>query len=206
MLIYISHDPESDKDLYLAAQVRQSLENFMHSTIMVNNLSDLGIAYRKDIIRRCDAIYVIRDSRNYKLDRLVKDDINFCKELEIPIYYHDEFNGNVPELLTEHRCPIQVREFMNVIMKMYRVHLKKNADYSPANILGTGSIGVIVRMWDKMARIMNLAGFNIQISKTADLNTSKNISATNEPMEDSFWDIAVYAVIKILLDKNVWGK
>ena len=43
---------------------------------------------------------------------------------------------------TEATSPRQVHEFINVIMRMYRIHLNKNADYSPSNILGTGEIGL----------------------------------------------------------------
>lgn len=34
--------------------------------------------------------------------------------------------------------------------------LEKNRDYSPANILIAGELGVIVRLWDKFCRICNL--------------------------------------------------
>ena len=46
---------------------------------------------------------------------------------------------------------------------MYRTHLSKNNDYSPSNILGTGEVGTITRMWDKVARLSNLSGMDIQI-------------------------------------------
>jgi len=59
---------------------------------------------------------------------------------------------------TEIKFPIQTRAFRDLIEKMYGVHLKKNQDYSPANILVTGELGVLVRIWDKFARLCNLHG------------------------------------------------
>jgi hypothetical protein len=206
MLIYISHEIKNEKHASDALHARGLLESKLHSIIMPYSVSALNTERRSEIIRRCDAIYIIRDLEPSKLCKTVSEDISFCKTLEIPIYYHDEVGGEVAENLTELRCPNQVKEFMNVIMKMYRIHLKKNADYSPSNILGTGSIGVVVRMWDKMARIMNLVGFNLKLAQAVEYNPKSLLLASNEPLEDSFWDMAVYSVIKILLDKNAWGK
>ena len=206
MFIYISHDPENDEHLYACVTARNRLEELGHSTISANNLSDVGLIFRMEILRRADALYVIQESESENVCEMSFEDIVFCKLKEIPIYYHKDTLGNVPLMLTESRCPTQVRAFMDVVMKMYRIHLKKNADYSPANILGTGSVGVVVRMWDKMARIMNLVGFNISLKETARYDPKKQISASNEPLEDSFWDMSVYSIISILLDQDAWGK
>lgn len=59
---------------------------------------------------------------------------------------------------TENKYPRQVKAFRETINSMYDIHLKKNQDYSPANILIAGEYGVVVRMWDKMSRICNLLG------------------------------------------------
>jgi hypothetical protein len=106
--------------------------------------------------------------------------------------------------VTERKSPKQCKGFMRVIMKMYRVHLRKNADYSPANILGTGRVGLVTRLWDKMARLMNLEGFDLVLAESAEYRGGKE--SLNESKEDSYWDLAVYAVIGILLYWGVWGK
>lgn len=206
MFIYISHDPDNDQHLYACVTARNRLEELGHSTVSTSNLSDLGMVFRMEIIRRVDALYVVQEVGSGDFCQMSQEDIDFCKLRDIPVYYHNDSLGNIPMMITESRCPTQVRAFMDVIMKMYRVHLKKNADYSPANILGTGSVGVVVRMWDKMARIMNLVGFNIALKETAQYDPKKQVSASNEPLEDSFWDMSVYSVISILLDRNAWGK
>ena len=64
--------------------------------------------------------------------------------------------------ITEQRCPEQVAGFRAVLQDMYQTHLDKNADYSPANILGTGEIGLATRLWDKVVRYMSLLGFKIE--------------------------------------------
>lgn len=104
---------------------------------------------------------------------------------------------------TEITRPNQSMEFLRVLAKMYQVHLDKNADYSPANILATGQVGLVTRMWDKMARLLNLTGFRIEIS---DSYFEAPIEPKNESVVDSFIDLAVYSIIGLLLNNKVWGK
>lgn len=59
---------------------------------------------------------------------------------------------------TEEKYPKQTKAFRELIDKMYAIHLDKNQDYSPANILVSGEVGIIVRIWDKYCRICNLMG------------------------------------------------
>ncbi len=120
----------------------------------------------------------------------------------ITIYYEED-GYDIPLHPTEVNNPVQRESFINQIMKMYRVHLKKNRDYSQANVLGTGKIGIIVRLWDKMARLMNLTGFNIEIKKSEFVAPKE---PQNESIEDTFDDLAVYGVIAKLLYNNQWGK
>lgn len=73
--------------------------------------------------------------------------------------------------------------------------IRKHKDYGPNNVNNSpyGAIpGLITRMWDKMARIKNL--------------TEKNTEATNEPLEDSFKDLANYAIIGLMVTRGKWPK
>lgn len=73
--------------------------------------------------------------------------------------------------------------------------IRKHKDYGPSNINNSpyGAIpGLITRMWDKMARIKNL--------------TEKNKEADNEPLEDSFKDLANYAIIGLMVTRGKWPK
>ena len=103
---------------------------------------------------------------------------------------------------TEKRNPNQARGFREITNAMYQVHLDKNADYSPANILGVGEIGLIVRMWDKMTRLLSLLGFDVEV-KFKGYHGPKE--ARNESVDDSFMDMAVYSIIAMLYRQGKWG-
>lgn len=67
----------------------------------------------------------------------------------------------------------------------------KQQDYGSTNISGFGQFGVVVRMNDKFERIKHMF-------------VKKRRKAENEPMRDSFRDIANYAVIALMLDMGEW--
>ena len=104
--------------------------------------------------------------------------------------------------ITEIRNPNQSARFKEIVEEMYQVHLDKNADYSPANVLGMGELGVIVRMWDKMTRLMNLLGFEVKVEFVQYTGPKE---AVNESVEDSYRDMSVYAVIGRLYREGKWG-
>jgi len=71
--------------------------------------------------------------------------------------------------------------------------LRKHNDYGPKNIAlapGGPINGLRVRMWDKMARINNLV--------------DNNQEGLNEPLEDSFADLANYAIIGLMVLRGQW--
>jgi hypothetical protein len=85
-----------------------------------------------DMIRRCDALVMIPGWENSPGAR---EEHNLAQGLLMPVYYWPDCPSRHP---TEITSPVQCVSFLDTIMRMYRVHLQKNADYSPANILGTG--------------------------------------------------------------------
>ena len=71
--------------------------------------------------------------------------------------------------------------------------ISKHKDYGPKNIsLSQGGPlnGLRVRMWDKLARINNLV--------------DKGASPEHESLEDSFKDMANYAIIGLLVLQGKW--
>ena len=76
-------------------------------------------------------------------------------------YRNNDFGPHPTEL----RRPLQSQRFREIVDKMYQTHLEKNTDYSPANLLATGTIGISTRIWDKTARLANLLGVNIEIGE-----------------------------------------
>lgn len=101
----------------------------------------------------------------------------------------------------EKRCPRQVKEFRRILDQLYSIHLDKNEDYSPHNILATGSIGVTVRIWDKAARLMNLSGFDVRNGAYHGEKPAKH-----ESIDDTLLDQANYCIIALLVRKGHWGK
>jgi len=150
-----------------------------------------------EMLARCDAMVVCQDSSK-SVGTL--GEIAFASERNIPIYYYPD----IPQVhLTEFRRPLQCKTYIDLIMQGYRTHLDKNHDYSPANILGTGEIGLMTRVWDKIARLMNLMGFRIEISS---MEFSIPEDPKVEPIIDTIMDFSVYGIIWQIYRKGCWGK
>lgn len=169
-------------------------------------VSDIAwLAGTMEMLRRCDAIVL---TANWKESEGAIAEVQYAESVGMPIYYWAEmdpnFVGETLGCITEKRCPEQCKAFLDTSMKMYRTHLAKNADYSPANILGCGEIGVIVRGWDKIARLLNLYGFNIKIQEPATLSPPRD--AKYESIDDTWLDMAVYGIIGMLVRAGKWGK
>jgi hypothetical protein len=84
-------------------------------------------------------------------------------------------------------------DVMKTFEELETLLLRKHRDYGPKNIAlapGGPINGLRVRMWDKMARINNLVD-----SKQDSLN---------EPLEDSFADLANYAIIGLMVLRGQW--
>ena len=82
-----------------------------------------------------------------------------------------------------------------ITARLKEILLKKNQDYGPLNIShapGGPINGLRVRMYDKLARINNL------YEKGGD-------TPNFESLEDSFIDLANYAIIGILVQNGQWS-
>lgn len=104
--------------------------------------------------------------------------------------------------ITEQKYPEQTKRFREILDEMYQVHLDKNSDYSPMNILATGTVGVATRIWDKTARILSLLGWDLQTGQYS----IERISPKDESIEDNLKDLSVYCIIARLLREGKWGK
>jgi hypothetical protein len=150
-----------------------------------------------EILARCDAMVVLP---GWEHSSGTKGEIEFAVRRGIPVTYYPD----LPVIsLTEHDRPQQCEGFIDIVMGMYRVHLAKNQDYSPANILGAGSIGIVTRIWDKVSRLMNLCGFRLEIASS---RYEAPLSPKNESIDDNIQDLGVYSIIWQLFRKGVWGK
>jgi hypothetical protein len=81
--------------------------------------------------------------------------------------------------------------------ELLSILVKKQIDYGPYNIWhapGGATNGLMVRMSDKLERLKNL------------IYSKKTIAPQNESLEDSFVDLANYAIIALMVQRGVWAK
>lgn len=81
--------------------------------------------------------------------------------------------------------------FEQVTKEMLAMFIKKHKDYGKGNILDTGELGIAFRVSDKLNRIKHLLA-----------NSQEPV---NETVDETWLDIAVYAVIAVLYRKS-WFK
>ena len=104
----------------------------------------------------------------------------------------------------EEKYPEMINEFADITHDMLNLFCMKQQDYGPKNI-GMGSevvdtskkvkrslLALSVRINDKVQRLLNL--------------TMNNQEPNNESLEDTFIDIANYAVMSIIVQRKLWGK
>ena len=93
---------------------------------------------------------------------------------------------------TPYSFPVEVSK---VFAELEELLLSKHKDYGPKNIsLSPGGPlnGLRVRLWDKLARLNNL--------------TDKNTKPQHESLEDTFKDMANYAIIGLLVLRDKWDR
>lgn len=81
--------------------------------------------------------------------------------------------------------------FERVTAELLQMFIKKHRDYGKGNILDTGELGIAFRTSDKLNRLKHLL--------------ANNKNPANESIEETWIDIAVYAVIAVLY-KRSWFK
>lgn len=165
---------------------------------------DCNATYRQyidgdlDMLSRCDAILMLPGWEN---SQGAKAEWGYAKELGMPIHLYPEIP---PRHAAELRCPEQTKAFREVLGQMLRTHHSKNSDYSAANILATGELGLVTRLWDKVARLMNLSGFRFELVAAGEYTAPR--TPKHESIDDTLMDTAVYAVIGKLLRMGKWGR
>ena len=82
--------------------------------------------------------------------------------------------------------------FSQVSSELLEMFLKKHNDYGKGNILDTKELGIAFRMSDKLNRLKHL------------LSNCK--SPQNESIEETWVDIAVYAIIAVMYRRKWFQK
>lgn len=149
------------------------------------------------MLARCDAIVMVE---GWEDSAGAVKELAFARDVDMPVY----FAPDLPELHpTEVRCPQQVRAFGEFAGIMLRTHLRKNADYGSANMALTGQIGLAVRLWDKVGRMLNLMGFELHVTAPTFTGPKK---AANESLVDTCLDTGTYGGIGWIMMRGEWGK
>ena len=104
----------------------------------------------------------------------------------------------------EQKYPEMISEFEHITHDMLQLFCMKQQDYGPKNI-GMGAevvdtdgqvklslMALSIRINDKVQRLLNL--------------TTTDKKPNNESLEDTFIDIANYAVMSIIVQRKLWGK
>ena len=90
-------------------------------------------------------------------------------------------------------APVKEVSFENscreTALKIAETVISKQHDYGHDNIMAFREQGLVVRLWDKISRLKNLLWIN-------------NAKPKNESIEDTFTDIAGYAIIGLMLSNN----
>ena len=119
--------------------------------------------------------------------------------------HYDEIDNNMDAIkYIEKEYPETAKEFQKIQFEQWATFCRKQMDYGPSNIaMGTALktkedrrlslIGLIVRINDKIQRLMNLV-------------VKHNRDAQNEPVMDAFKDLSVYGIIAQIVDNGKWGK
>lgn len=91
------------------------------------------------------------------------------------------------------------KEALALVLENVAILDRKQQDYGSANLTKFGTFGVTVRMSDKLERIVNLQ------NKKRDLAGQPDFAkVNNEPLADSFLDLANYALIAYLMHTQKW--
>lgn len=89
---------------------------------------------------------------------------------------------------------IELEQHMAKLMEeVFITFKKKQASYGSGNISKFGEYGVLVRMHDKMERLKNLV-----------INHKDN-PLQDETTDDTYLDLADYALIAVLVRRGLWS-
>ena len=86
------------------------------------------------------------------------------------------------------------REIVKVALECMKLFDDKQQDYGSTNISASGEIGVAVRLQDKVSRMRHIL--------LKGMRGENGIN--NEPLADTYQDVANYGMIGMLLNRGHW--
>jgi hypothetical protein len=85
--------------------------------------------------------------------------------------------------------------YEQVLAELLQMFLKKHRDYGKGNILSIKELGISMRIAEKVERLKNLL-------MKQEMGHSKKSGPANESIEETWIDIAVYAIIGVLFRRK----
>ncbi len=86
------------------------------------------------------------------------------------------------------------QSFRQVLDEAFVLWQKKHQAYGPYNISYFGERGILVRVWDKIQRLLRLVWNGVENP------------LSNETIDDTWMDIAIYCLIALLVRRGQWPK
>jgi hypothetical protein len=103
---------------------------------------------------------------------------------------------------TEIAYPLQCKEYKRIVESLYKLHLDKNREYSPNNVKALGTLGLSLRVFEKIIRTLNLLGWDVWEGKPKAAVEDIKFDSVDRELED----VANLAIIgKILLNQK-WAR
>jgi len=99
----------------------------------------------------------------------------------------EEENGMEPKTFQE-AAYLAAKETADLV-------IKKQKDYGPGNIVALGELGIFVRLWDKINRLLTLLWRPLLAGQPPQ-------EARNEPAEDTWDDIPGYCLCRKMLKRG----
>ncbi len=115
----------------------------------------------------------------------------FKKPKDIEDFSDDVFFEKIAQLALCGAERATGKEAKEIADSCYALGLKKNKDYGSDNILKFGTMGLIVRIGDKINRLANLV-------------KSGSSAVSDEKIADTIEDIFNYAVYGMMLSRGKW--
>lgn len=88
--------------------------------------------------------------------------------------------------------PLLEAALAHIQEQQFNLFCSKQKDYGPRNISKFGESGILVRVSDKIERLINLS--------------KQEIQPANETIDDTWTDISIYAQIALLVRNGKWPK
>lgn len=85
---------------------------------------------------------------------------------------------------------LNFKEYKKIHEECYNLSKNKNKDYGSNSLIKYGELGMLIRISDKIDRLDNLVFHK------------KNISVSNEKIEDTLKDVINYATYIIMLQRD----